>query len=107
MSNPLVLNFLDIFFWLQDRNLLIIFAIMMCSTFISLLIIGVSHGFSLNYGSIYRKGSSSSLCVGYSKAMEMSAAEGSVNKEYSFVNTDMRKYAMKLHSPMQAPKEGW
>ena len=32
--------------------------------------------------------------------------EDGVVPEYSFVNKDMRAYAMKLHTPQQAPKEG-
>ena len=34
------------------------------------------------------------------------AEEGASATEYSFVNKDMRAYAMKLHTPQQAPKEG-
>lgn len=32
--------------------------------------------------------------------------EDGIIPEYSFVNKDMRAYAMKLHTPQQAPKEG-
>jgi heme oxygenase (biliverdin-producing, ferredoxin) len=34
------------------------------------------------------------------------AEESASSTEYSFVNKDMRAYAMKLHTPQQAPKEG-
>ncbi len=51
---------------------------------------------------LHKAASSSSLSYGHfagEKASEM-------NKEYSFVQNDMRKAAMMLHTRDQAPKEG-
>jgi len=55
----------------------------------------------------WTKAHSSSTEVGHDKDMSTPSAVTDANSpKYSFINDDLRKYAMKLHTRDQAPKEG-
>ena len=55
----------------------------------------------------WTKAHSSSTEVGHEKDMSTPSAVTDANSpKYSFINDDLRKYAMKLHTRDQAPKEG-
>ena len=81
---------------------------MMNTAFVALLLClsvwltdGFLNGMRCKLG-LRRAASTSSLSYGHFAGEKASGAD----KEYSFVQDDMRKVAMKLHTRDQAPKEG-
>jgi len=72
---------------------------------VALVVVVPSEGFVLNHRFISRiVSTSSSKILAVTNPTE--AVTGETKPEYSFVNTDLRAYAMKLHTRDQSPKEG-
>ena len=70
-----------------------------------LLFLGVSNGFQF---STSRRifGASVNTRRTQLNAVTVETTEGNTKKEYSFVNEDLRTYAMRFHTKDQAPREG-
>lgn len=73
--------------------------------FVCVFLIGASNGFhfSSTNARVSRLIVSSKTSI---HAVSAETEEGTVNKAYSFVNQDLRTYAMRFHTKDQAPKEG-
>ena len=80
-------------------------ATIVAALFVCVFLIGASNGF--HFASTNAR---VSIVIASSKtsihAVSAETEEGTVNKAYSFVNQDLRTYAMRFHTKDQAPKEG-
>ena len=73
--------------------------------FVCVFLIGASNGF--HFSSINTRVSRAIVSSKTSiYAVSAETEEGTVNKAYSFVNEDLRTYAMRFHTKDQAPREG-
>ena len=72
---------------------------------VALVVVVPSEGFLHNHRFISRVVSTSSSKI-LAVTNPTEAVTGDTKPEYSFVNTDLRAYAMKLHTRDQSPKEG-
>ena len=71
--------------------------------FICVFLIGASNGF--HFSSTNTR-VSRAIVSSKTSIYAVSTEEGTVNKAYSFVNEDLRTYAMRFHTKDQAPREG-
>ena len=78
---------------------------MFAAPVLCLLFMGVSNGFHFSTpGRIFSPSRSSERAR--LSAVSVETTEGTTKKEYSFVNEDLRTYAMRFHTKDQAPREG-
>ena len=72
--------------------------------FVCVFLIGASNGF--HFSSTRARASRAACSKTSIHAVSAETEEGTVNKAYSFVNEDLRTYAMRFHTKDQAPREG-
>lgn len=78
---------------------------MMLAPVVCLLLAGISNGFRFSVPrAMTGKFVANSITTLHAASVE--TEEGTKKKEYSFVNEDLRTYAMRFHTKDQAPKEG-
>jgi hypothetical protein len=78
---------------------------MMFAPVVCLLLVSISNGFRFSAPRVVTRKSVAKSITNL-HAATVDTEEGIKKKEYSFVNEDLRTYAMRFHTKDQAPKEG-